>query len=96
MAISEGMSIGIPIVASDFGGNPYMVKNGVNGFLYKKRDASDLAQKIQSIAENKSLYKEMSHNAEKRFFDELNIKNTVCETEKLYRLLYNASVKNNK
>ena len=33
LALSEGMSIGLPSVASDFGGNPYMIEHGVNGLL---------------------------------------------------------------
>ena len=33
LALSEGMSIGLPAVASSYGGNPYMVKHGENGFI---------------------------------------------------------------
>ena len=67
----------------------YDINNGVNGFLYKKGNSHDLSEKIKMIAENKSLYEKMSNNAEKRFFEELNIENTVRKTEELYNCLYN-------
>ena len=31
LALLEGMSLGIPAVVSDFGGNPGVIKNGQNG-----------------------------------------------------------------
>ncbi len=88
LALSEGMSIGLPSVASDFGGNPYMIENGVNGLLYKKGNARELVKAILKITNNKDLYEYMSLKAKERFVKELNIKKTVKETEELYITLY--------
>ena len=33
LALLEGMSLGIPAVVSDFGGNPGVIKNGQNGYI---------------------------------------------------------------
>ncbi len=93
LALSEGMSLGKPSVASDFGGNPYMIKDGENGLLYKKGDAIGLAEAIEKISKNKALYKKMSENSKNRFASELNIQKTVFETERLYLSLYNAQKK---
>ena len=90
LALSEGMSIGKPSVVSDFGGNPYMVKDGENGLLYKKGDAFELAKAIERISNDKSLYQKMSENAKERFVSELNIQKTVSETEGLYLSVYQA------
>ena len=84
LALSEGMSIGIPSVVSDFGGNPYMIKNGENGLVYKKGDHIFLARSILEIVGNRELYQRMSVSAKERFVTELNIKNTVRQTESLY------------
>jgi glycosyltransferase involved in cell wall biosynthesis len=42
LAISEGMSLGIPCVASDYGGNPYMVENGVNGYIFEMAEEKNI------------------------------------------------------
>lgn len=88
LALSEGMSIGLPSVVSNFGGNPNMVKNGINGYVYKQGDARELACRIQQLIEHGDIYSKMSLEAKKRFCNEFNIQKTVKETEELYYALY--------
>lgn len=87
LALSEGMSIGLPAVASSYGGNPYMVKHGENGFIYKMRDAEELAARIAQIAEDRDLYLRMSEAAYQRFVTELNSAKMTSETLSFYREL---------
>lgn len=49
IALIEGMSLGLATVASDYGGNPWQVDDGVTGLLFKNRDSHDLAQKIRIL-----------------------------------------------
>ena len=93
LALSEGMSIGLPAVASSFGGNPYMVKHGENGFIYKMRDAEELSLMISEIANTPDLYDRMSEAAYRRFAFELNSKKMTAETMALYRELYSEYVR---
>lgn len=88
LALSEGMSIGLPSVASDFGGNPYMIEHGVNGLLYERGNPRELALAISKIANNSDIYEYMSIKAKERFHKELNIDQTVRKTEGLYMELY--------
>ena len=88
LAISEGMSIGLPCVASDWGGNPYMVRDGYNGFIFPTDDFLALARCIEKLRKNDELYKEMSANAMTRYSEELNANKMVKETEALYCKLY--------
>ena len=67
LAISEGLSIGKVIIASDFGGNPNMVINGKTGYLFKKSDASELAERIKKLKQNPALLKQMSENAKEDY-----------------------------
>ena len=83
LAISEGMSLAIPSVASDYGGNPYMIQNGTNGYIFKQKNASDLARKIAFLRE-RELYSSLSKNARARFESELNAKAMTEKTENLY------------
>lgn len=48
LSLLEGMSVGLPAVVSDFGGNPGVVQHGVNGFIFKKCDSDDMYEKIKS------------------------------------------------
>ncbi len=88
LALSEGMSLGLPSVASSFGGNPYMVRHGENGFIYETGDFFGLASRISEIAEDCELYHRMSRNALERFRTELNSRKMTDETERLYQRLY--------
>ena len=63
MALIGGMSLGIPAVASDFGGNPYVVIDGANGLLFPRRNSQALATAIHKIRNDKDLYGKMSFNA---------------------------------
>ena len=88
LALSEGMSLGIPSVVSDFGGNPYMVRNGVNGLVYPKGNAEGLARAIRRLAYDDALYSKLSENSLRRFYAELNAKRMANETNAFYRNLY--------
>jgi len=91
LALSEGMSIGLVSVVSDFGGNPYMIKDGYNGLIYKTDDFCALADKIEILMKDRELYKKMSDNALERYKNELNAENMARKTEKLYRTLFLAT-----
>jgi len=54
-AILEALSCGVPIIASNVGGNRYVVVNGFNGFLYSKENHEELAKAITLLAQNDEL-----------------------------------------
>lgn len=88
LAISEGMSIGLPCVASSWGGNPYMVWDGYNGFIYPVDDASALADRIEKLKGDRELYLSMSKNALVRYNEELNAAQMTKKTEQIYSDLF--------
>ncbi len=88
LALSEAMSLGIPCVVSDYGGNPYMVKHGNNGLVYPTGDSTALAEQLKRLSEDRSLYTRLSENAYHRFCTELNAKNMTVQTEALYEKLW--------
>lgn len=67
LALSEGMSVGVPAVATTYGGNPYMVTDGVNGFLVPERDPHAMAEKICLIAEDAGLKEKLSRGAREQY-----------------------------
>lgn len=88
LALSEGMSLGLPAVVSDYGGNPYMVRHGENGLVWRRSNAKELADAIERIANDRELYQIMSQNAHRRFDEELNVCQMTQKTEKLYEELF--------
>ena len=65
LAIAEAMSLGIPTVATIFGGNPSMITDGENGLLVPKKDAHALAAAILRVKEDKELLKKLGEGAKK-------------------------------
>lgn len=49
LAILEAMAAGVPVIASDIGGIPEMVKDGVNGFLAKPGDIESWIEAINQM-----------------------------------------------
>ena len=59
----EAMASGLPVIGSNSGGIPSIVKDGENGFLVEEKDVKDLQEKIEILIRNPDLYDRFSHNA---------------------------------
>lgn len=53
LSLLEGMSIGVPPVASDCCGNPWVVEDGVSGLLFPPRDSAALAGILERLDRNR-------------------------------------------
>jgi len=69
MSLLEGMSIGLPAVASDCGGNPMIIEDGVNGLLFHAGDVTALKACIVRLMDDPALRAELGRNAERVFFE---------------------------
>lgn len=49
--VAEAMSCGLPILCSNVYENPYIVEEGVNGFLFNPESVEDIANAIKKMAE---------------------------------------------
>lgn len=86
LAMIEAFSLGIPVVASDYGGNPWMVDEGEDGFLFPSRDSAAMAERIQRIYDDKALFAHMKQRAaeiyHERFTGEIFARNVEAVYEK--------------
>ena len=64
--LNEAMTVKIPVISSDVGGNPEIVKNGENGFLIKSTDYEALAKYIDFILSNPKTAKKMGEKGYKQ------------------------------
>ena len=69
LALLEGLSLGIPAVATDVGGNPFVVNDGVNGILFEHKDYVALYKAILHLKQKPAEYEHLSKRA-KEIFDE--------------------------
>lgn len=67
LATSECAALGIPTVASDFGGNRECVAHEVSGLLFKSEDAAALASAIERVLTDTALRKLLCKGARKRY-----------------------------
>ena len=87
MALLEGFSMGIPAVASDFGGNPYVVRNGESGLTFPKRDPQAMSERILRIYNDPTLYKTLSEGALALYEKEFTVQAMTEGLERVYRSL---------
>ncbi len=59
----EAMACGLPVVGADAVALPHLIKNGINGYLFKPGDAADLAEKLSNILSDKTLQKKMGEES---------------------------------
>jgi glycosyltransferase involved in cell wall biosynthesis len=63
----EAMAAGRPVVASNIGGLPYTVADGVTGLLYQPGNSTDLAAKLHMLLDNAQLRRQMGLAGRRRF-----------------------------
>ena len=85
MIIGEAMAAGVPIVASDMNGIPYMVEEGLTGFRVNQNDphqiATQLIELLRNVPSNQVMGKRCREVAFKRFHPD----EVVMQTLNVYR-----------
>lgn len=67
LSLLEGMSLGVPAVVSDFGGNPGVISNGENGVIVPQKNSDAIAKAIIRLFENDALIGNMRKKAKEIF-----------------------------
>ncbi len=88
LAISEGMSAGVPAIVSDYGGNRDMVGNdGLAGRVYPVGDSEALANAIRAVMNDRELEERMCIAARRRYLDAFSPHRMTEEVTKVYESL---------
>lgn len=84
LAILEALSFGLPVIASDVGGIPEVVRDGYNGFLFPVGNTDIAAKKIESILLDDGLRRTLSTLARASFEENFQIAVSADKLLKVY------------
>ena len=87
MSLVQGMSAGRPAVVTDYGGNPYIVQDGINGLVTPTRDPLAMADAIIRLKSDPKLYRQLSDGARQRYAGRFTDKKMAADTEAVYNEL---------
>jgi len=85
LSLLEGMSLGKPAVVTDFGGNPGVIFDGVNGFITPTHDAKATAEALKRLFCEEELYQTVSDNCRKVYQTKFTAEVNTRAIEGVYR-----------
>ena len=89
----EAMAAGAPVVATNVGGIPEIITQGVNGYMGKLGDVEQMGNYAIDILKDEDIFKRFKENAKKQA-EKFDITKIVPQYEKLYESLYENFCKN--
>jgi len=85
----EAMSCGIPVVATNVGGNPEKIINGITGLIVPENDLISLGEAIIKLLNNDEFRQEMGNNARKWVKSKFDSRALIDNIEYVYDTLMN-------
>jgi len=82
--ILEAMATGLPVIATDVGGNPELVVQNVTGSLVAKEDPDALASRLLEYIENKEKRREQGEKGLQRVLSEFSLNAMVKQYTNVY------------
>jgi glycosyltransferase involved in cell wall biosynthesis len=62
IVILEAMAAGLPVITTNVGGPPDIIKDGVNGYLVEVKNSEQIADRVIRILNDNGLKEKMSEN----------------------------------
>jgi glycosyltransferase involved in cell wall biosynthesis len=85
MVIIEAMASGLPVIGSNAGGIPEIIKHGENGLLFKVGDYQSLAEKILILLNDEKMCKEMGKKSRRIAVQNFSYERMANEYIKVYK-----------
>lgn len=93
LALLEGMSLGLPSIVSDYGGNPWLVKQEDNGLVFPTRNSMALADCMERLMKEPSLVQHMRQRASEVFYSRFTGEVFAENTQQVYRKILKGAEK---
>jgi glycosyltransferase involved in cell wall biosynthesis len=78
------MASGLPVIATDVGGNPELVLNDQTGFLVAKENPAAMAEALVELVTNEAKRKQFSQSSLQRAQEHFSIDSMVTRYQNLY------------
>lgn len=88
--VLEALACGTPVVATKVGGISEQIENGKTGFLVSVGDALGMADSVQRLIENETLYNQISEQAAKVAIEKFDLERMVDDYLGWYQHILNA------
>jgi len=89
-ALLEYMATGLPTIATDVGGNPEVIEDGLNGLLVKPDDPAALANAILSLLESPNFASQLGAAGRERVRSHFDFAQLIFNVDALYTALLQA------
>lgn len=86
-AVLEAMATGLPVVTTDAGGMAEAVRDGVDGFVVRRRDSEGMARCLERLARSPDLRRQMGQAACERVREHFGIERQIRVFGEVYRSL---------
>jgi glycosyltransferase involved in cell wall biosynthesis len=83
----ESMAAGLPVVATQVGGNPEVIEDGVSGLLVPPRDSAEIAAAVGRLLEDEGFARRLGQAGMRRVSELFSLSGSVQQTEHLYQRL---------
>ncbi|RYE26057.1 MAG: colanic acid biosynthesis glycosyltransferase WcaL [Sphingobacteriales bacterium] len=90
-AVIEAQAMGLPVVATDAGGLPENVVDGVTGFIVSRWDAKAMADKIAWCYQNRNTLVQMGEQGKQRVKEHFRVEDQINKFVEFYNRVYAAS-----
>ncbi len=87
LVLLEAMANGRPVVASDSGAAPEIVRDGSNGYLFRTGDADELAARLCDLLRDHDKRDRFGNEGKRMFEERFRLEREVAETTELYESL---------
>jgi glycosyltransferase involved in cell wall biosynthesis len=89
VSVIEARALGLPVVATNVGGLPYLIGHGENGLLVADDDVESMVENVKLLLDNTDLVAKISLNGRK-LAEESDWKAVRCEWDKIFSALLKA------
>jgi glycosyltransferase involved in cell wall biosynthesis len=83
-AMLEAMATGLPVFATDHGGIPEAIENGVGGVLVPERDYEALSQALLKVVQDRDLLARLARNGANAVAQKFDQQNQIRRLEEIY------------